>query len=449
MSDSRRRWGKLRRLPSGRWQASFVVSGNRYFALDTFEDQDAGAGWLAHVRDDIELAARRREPWEMPNDVRLSGAPHRDLPTPTSSPAAPAASGELTLRRFASQWVSENSDLRPGTRERYSRLIRRQILNIVVRHPKTEQRRSWDETRPGLGDVPVSELTASVVESWWADLPKDHRRSADAAYQLLKSMLATAVKRGLLSSNPCDVRGAGKPSAVRHAELLEPTDVIAIADAIRPPRLRALVLIGGFCGLRSGELRALRAKDLDLDSQRPVIRVRRGVTRVGSKLVEGPPKTAAGIRDVPVPAALIVDLHLHVEVYCDVVTSSAVTSSDRNPLLFPGNNGGCMTESELRRAWVRATEQTGHEGAWVHDLRKSAMTLSALSGASVRELQTLAGHVDAATSMRYQQLAQGHLLEVTDRTSQAIARAMGETVAEQIGGASDDTLRQILKLLQG
>jgi integrase len=44
-------------------------------------------------------------------------------------------------------------------------------------------------------------------------------------------------------------------------------------------------------------------EDVDLKARR--IRVRRSITQVGGKLVEGNPKSAAGRRSIPVPEGVI------------------------------------------------------------------------------------------------------------------------------------------------
>jgi len=56
-----------------------------------------------------------------------------------------------------------------------------------------------------------------------------------------------------------------------------------------------------------------------------------------------------------------------------------------------------------------------------NDLRKTGLTYLAMSSATVRELQVIAGHTTATMAMRYQEVAQEHLTDVSDRLSQRIA----------------------------
>lgn len=420
MSDSRRRWGKLRRLPSGRVQASFTVNKSRYFATSTFEDEEVAATWLGRVRDDIELTQRRRETWTPPEDVRLSGTKpevavvHRAEPEPEDDePEGP------TLRTHFDEWL-KHADLRDSTRIQYERLGRRYIKDVLINHRRTgrskNRKKAWVETRPGLGDVRLKDLDRKTVLAWWRSLPGEHPRAQHQAFSLLHDVLGSAVEDELITANPAShIRGAGKPSQHRPVEMLEPIQVIRLADAIKPPRLRLLVLLAGFLGLRSGELRALRRSDIQLGDQ-PMIHIRRGLVRTDGVYKESKPKTNAAVRSVAIPEALVMDIELHLDLFAQ---------KTKDGLIFHCK-GRHITDSALRKSWIAATEKCGLSGLWIHDLRHIAMTSAAINGATLRELQAIAGHASASAALRYQSLAQGHMREVTSRMSAQIEAAMGK-----------------------
>jgi len=89
----------------------------------------------------------------------------------------------------------------------------------------------------------------------------------------------------LLDSNRSDI----KPGALQ----LE-----AIVTNL-PDKYGLLVLLAAWCALRYGELAELRRSDVDLE--RGVIHVRRGVVRMTGEVIVGTPKTRAGVRDVAIP----------------------------------------------------------------------------------------------------------------------------------------------------
>ncbi len=82
------------------------------------------------------------------------------------------------------------------------------------------------------------------------------------------------------ATNPCQVKGAGTEKSPERP-VLSITQVYALADATGA-RYRALVLLACFCGLRWGELAALRRCDLDIATG--TVRVARQLNEVSGQL---------------------------------------------------------------------------------------------------------------------------------------------------------------------
>lgn len=91
------------------------------------------------------------------------------------------------------------------------------------------------------------------------------------AYSLLRSILREAEDEGLIDRNPCRVRNAGKVRRTRDIEPATPAELNKLLDL--PAKQGLPVVLAGWCGLRSGEVRGLRRRDLDLTEG--VVRVRR------------------------------------------------------------------------------------------------------------------------------------------------------------------------------
>ena len=149
--------------------------------------------------------------------------------------------------------------------------------------------------------------------------------------------------------------------------------------------------IMAWCDLRSGEVYELRRKDIEADCS--VIHVTRSVTRGPDGLVVGPPKTDAGIRDAEVPEPLRPMLKAHLNKYAQIGPDG---------LLFYSKLKGCQVlETERRVAFQKACALAGVTQFTPHDLRAFALTQAGIAGATIRELQTRAGHTTAAMAMRY------------------------------------------------
>jgi hypothetical protein len=61
-----------------------------------------------------------------------------------------------------------------------------------------------------------------------------------------------------------------------------------------------------------------------------------------------------------------------------------------------------------------ATREVGVEGLRFHDLRHTAATLAAASGASLRALMARIGHASAAAAIRYQHVIDGQDSDIVD-----------------------------------
>lgn len=350
-----RRFGTLRRLPSGRWQASYTgPDRRRHSAPSTFDDRADGELWLARVRRRIEL-----DGWQPPEDRRQQAA----VPTV----------GEYVRTVIDRRATRSRRPLRPSTVDLYRRLVRL--------------------TMGALEHVRLDSLTPAMVADWYANLDPDAPTQRGNAYELLRSVLADAVEDGLIAANPAHLRGAGKPARARQVEALTVDEMVAYLAAA-DPRYRPMLALAGWCGLRSGEVRALRRRDLDLE--RGEVHIRQNVTKTyrdgRRQWIIGPPKTAAGRRTVAIPPAVIPMLKQWAR--------GRLGAPD--DLLFPAAGGEPMDGSALRAAHKRAAGAIGRGSLTVHDLRRTAATLAAEGGATTAELMRLLGHTTVGVAMLYQ-----------------------------------------------
>ncbi len=135
-----------------------------------------------------------------------------------------------------------------------------------------------------------------------------------------------------------------------------------------PERHRGIVAVAGGCGLRWGEAAGLCADALDLDRGR--LRVIRTVIEVAGHTSFKPyPKSAAGVRTVPVPAWLVTILRAHLDTH----------ARGQGDLIFANEVGGALRRTLFRsRVWrpalVRAgllgsvmADGAGHVARWTDD----------------------------------------------------------------------------------
>ena len=253
MAGKRRRFGKVRKLPSGRYQASFIgPSGTRQTAPQTFRTKTDADRWLAAVESDLS-----RGTWL---DEGL---------------------GRETFGSYVRAWLRDHPKMGPRYRETCERNLR---LHLAP-----------------LEDVPLRALTPPVVREWHVSAlrGKGGRTSIQQSYRFLRAVISTAVRDGAIAKNPCQILGAGSDRA-KERPVATPAEVVALIEAITP-RYRAAVLLAAWCGLRRGEALGLLPEDVDLAAKTITIRRNRIELLSSPQAFDAPPKTDAGKRTVNIP----------------------------------------------------------------------------------------------------------------------------------------------------
>jgi hypothetical protein len=262
----RRGFGYVRKLPSGRWQASCLGPDRvRRTAPHTVDAKADAEGWLGRRREEVVSGA-----WQPPVKVERVAA--------------------LTFEAYSTQWLRERA-LKPRTREGYEHLLGRYLL-------------------PVLGGMPIDAITPSVVRTWWSRLPADKPTVRARSYALLKAVMNTAVADEVVDSNPCRIRGAANTPRAREIRPATIEELEVIVEAM-PDRLRALVLLCAWCALRSGAVLELRRRDVDIAGG--TVRIVRALSWVGGEPIVGTPKSAAGTRVVSIPPHVVAAIAHHLD----------------------------------------------------------------------------------------------------------------------------------------
>ena len=94
---------------------------------------------------------------------------------------------------------------------------------------------------------------------------------------------------------------------------------------------------------------------------------------------------------------------------------SDIPLADPDALVFTGERGGALSKNFVRRDFRAAADALGMGDVTLHDLRHFGGTHTAISGATLRELQARLGHASPAAAMRYQHAAERRDKAVADR----------------------------------
>src|SRR3954451_5105794 len=354
--------------------------------------------------------------------------------------------GRQTLAEYAREWVERyhgrgRRGFRENTRSEYRRDLNRYALAYFgerVRVAELSPRHiakfiAWlcdDQAQTTRHEAEAAAREAASVPVLRAPtLPL-----ADASVRRilcpLRACLGSAVQEGLIRSNPC--AGAALPARATDFDADDPDDVKALnADqlatflAIVDTRHRLLFQLLASTGLRISEALALQWRHLQLDGDRPHVKVRRAIV----KGVMGPPKSKHGRREVPLSAELVTGLRAH---------RAASEWPGTADLVFPALGGGVTDQSNLRRrAMVPAAQEAGVPWIGFHTFRHTCASMLFDRARSAKQVQRWLGHHSPA----YTLATYVHLLddELGDPLELPLTSRAG---AEQVFADRPRTLRE-------
>lgn len=301
------------------------------------------------------------------------------------------AAGRLTVAEYAVVWLGRQVHLKPSTRATYAALMRQHVL-------------------PTFGAMPLGRVEHSGVTAWVARLSARGLSGSTVrqTHRVLHMILSSAVRDGRLSRNVA--AGLSLPR-VRQAEkrFLDHGQVVALAEAAG--EYGVVVRTLAYCGLRFGELAALRVSSLDLLRRR--LTVRESASEVNGQMVFGTPKSHL-VRSVPLPRSLVEDL------------AALCIGKSADDLLFTAPGGGVLwLRNFRRRVFDPAARSAGLAGLTPHELRHTAASLAVSAGSNVKAVQRMLGHASAAMTLDvYSGLFDDDLDAVAERMDEAAAKAV-------------------------
>lgn len=371
-----------KRSDSGRWQARYTGPDGKERAKDFDRKADATA-WVSEQTRKVRINV-----WTDP------------------------ASAKVTVGELWPTWLAAKA-LKPRTRLDYESLW----LTCI---------------KPTWGSTPLERITPSGVAGWVTNMtstrqtpqkrPQAPLGSARKrkAYAVFVQVLDMAVADDRIPRNPARAStGPGRRSGFlppltsgKAHRYLTHAEVKKFADEMG--EYGPFVLLLAYTGLRWGEAIALRVQDVD--PMRGRVRVERAYSDVKGLLVVETPKSHQA-REVSVPSFLRDPL------------SQLMAGKTRPDLLFTAAEGGPLRYSNFRRrVFDPAVKASGLIGLTPHGLRHTAASLAVASGASVKGVQRMLGHADAAMTLNvYADLFDGELDAVAERLDRAFLGAQSDS----------------------
>ncbi|MEV4462751.1 tyrosine-type recombinase/integrase [Micromonospora echinofusca] len=340
----KRRFGRLRKLPSGRYQVRYLgPDGLDHPAPSTFRSKAEAERFLSIMEADISQGR-----W-----------------------IAPSA-GRTTIAEWAEQWfTATESGWKPKTRHTYRSVLDR----LVLAH---------------LGRTQLAMLRPIAVSRWIGTLAGTLSASQTRqAYRLLAQIMASAVDNGMIPSSPCrGVKLPRIPEADPHILTVEEVDRLASNCGLAD---RVLVLLLAYGGLRIGEALPLRRRHIDLTNGRVVIAD--AVSELpGGPVIDTPKNHQRRALLVPAFVAELVGEHL------------ATLPDDPDAFAFPGRQTHTAHRQQsyygFRRRFIQAVAAAGLADVTPHDLRATHASWVADSHGVLVAARRL-GHANANVTTRH------------------------------------------------
>src|SRR5262249_32415487 len=204
----------------------------------------------------------------------------------------------MTVSAFLERWIEHvQGQVSPRSHERYAEIARKNLA-------------------PLLGALTLTRLQPAHISQAYAKALASGRRDGTGGlsactvtylHRVLREALQQALRWRLLARNPAD---AVKPPKVERKQMtvLDTDNAVALIEAARGTALFVPILLGGRCGLRRGEVAALRWRNVDLE--RGQISVVASAEQTDRGVREKEPKNGKG-RTVVLSATEIDELRSH------------------------------------------------------------------------------------------------------------------------------------------
>lgn len=290
------------------------------------------------------------------------------------------------------------------------------------------------------GNPLMREITPTDISAFYQLFAGRSSSTIHAARDTIRGVFRAALADGVIEKDPSAGVEPPKGTKGTHREITrEERALIHATDH----RLRPAVLVMLYAGLRRGEAMALDiGRDVDFNSMSITVREAVRFDQQGRPMIVRP-KTAAGVRTVPMLEGLAEELR------------------GRTGLLCPSSEGTLMTESAWERAWesylyALGEKKNGCSRRWAkkpwlpveiraHDLRHSFCTMLYDSGVDLKTAMLWMGHADQTMTMQIYT----HLTETRKKEAETALRNAQKSAFGMQNGMQKQIVPRETLVLQG
>ena len=293
---------------------------------------------------------------------------------------------KVTVGQFLDRWLEHIKPLvSPRTHERYGELVTKNL-------------------KPLLGAVLLTKLRPmQISEAYAKALSSGHRKREGGLapstvrylHVILKASLRQAVRWQVLPRNPLDAVDPPRVerSAMRTYDLPQTADLI---DATRGTRMTITVILAVLCGLRRGEIAALRWRNVNLDAGQLAVIESAEQTRAGVRYKK--PKGEKG-RSVALSARVVNELRGHRVQQAEELLKLGVPLTDEAFVVAQADGSPLQPRTITHQWYLLLANNKALPRIRFHDLRHAHATHMLSSGVHPKIASERLGHSKVGITM--------------------------------------------------
>lgn len=239
-----------------------------------------------------------------------------------------------------------------------------------------DYKKQLDALTDAIGEKRLKDVSVDDAAAIWKHYSGMSASTIKRSRMLFIALFDAAIENDLCRKNPFRGRFAQPPKGtVGSHRALTDEEIALIRDTPHRVQLAALIML--YAGLRRGEVMALTSQDITEDE----IIVNKAIRFDGNKPIIVAPKTAAGVRHVPILSIL--------RPYLENAPQRILASA----------RGEIMTDTAFKRGWDSYLHAlslaAGHPvSIQPHDLRHTYCTMLRDAGVDMKQAMIWLGHSD-------------------------------------------------------
>lgn len=298
---------------------------------------------------------------------------------------------EQTLRDYLIYWldVVKKPHIQQTTYYGYEKIINNHLI-------------------PHLGDIAIQKLTVKDMNYYFANMAEETDLSKSTLkkhYDLLKSVLTTAVKEEIIRKNIMSNVQSIKPDK-KEVEIYTIEQLQQLFACLKGHPLELPVKIAAFLGLRRGEINGLRWENCDLDKREIYIVETR--TQAGKEVYSKGTKNDSSQRRLSIPDEiyeLLVKERKQQEqnriIFGESYGKVSVHkdgNSENGDEIFVKADGTLYRPNYLSNEFKKFLAKNKLKPIKFHALRHTCASIANAEGASLFDISKLLGHRDTRTT---------------------------------------------------